>query len=69
MSQPTKPNKLDAWMTKAANKPFEARTRLGKLWVIVRWPILATVMLLFLLYVGARIFVTQLFNMIADRFK
>lgn len=69
MSQPKKPNKFHDWMEKAANKPFEARTPLGKLWVIVRWPILLVVLLLFLLWVGIRIFVTQLFNMIADRFK
>lgn len=69
MSQPNKPNRLDDWMQRMANKPFEARTPLGKLWVIVRWPILAVVLLLFLLYVGIRIFFTQLVNMIADRFK
>jgi predicted tellurium resistance membrane protein TerC len=37
--------------------------------VIVRWPILAVVLLLFLLYIGFRILVTGLFNLIADRFK
>ena len=69
MSQSNKPNSLHAWMAKAASKPFEARTPLGKLWVIVRWPILAVVLLLFLLWIGIRIIVTGLFNMIADRFK
>ena len=65
----SKPNKFHAWMEKAANKPFESRTRLGKLWVIIRWPILLVVLLLFFLWVGIRIFFTQLVNMIADRFK
>ena len=68
MSQPNKTNQFHAWMEKAANKPFEARTLLGKLWVIVRWPFLLVILILFLIYLGLRIAVTQIFNAIANRF-
>jgi len=64
-----KPNAFYATLEKAASKPFEARTTLGKIWVIVRWPFLLVILLLFLLFIGMRILITQLFNMIAGSIK